>query len=82
MEFIRFIFSSSWVWMGFIVLVLSVAGAAAEIIKAAKQNRKVAVYRVGDVKRVEIENATRGDVTAALRKDKNERDNHPAEDDA
>lgn len=79
MEFIRFVFSSFWVWLGFIVLILSAAGAAAEIIKAAKQNRKVAVYRVGDVKRVEIENATRGDVTAALRKDKNERDPEEAQ---
>lgn len=74
MLFLVFIFQSFWHWLGFIVLVLAVAGAAAEIIKAAKQNRKVAVYRVGDVKRVEIENATRGDVTAALREDKNERD--------
>lgn len=74
MEFIRFVFSSFWVWLGFIVLILSTAGAAAEIIKAAKQNRKVAVYRVGDVKRVEIENATRGDVSAALKKEPNERE--------
>lgn len=69
MLFLVFIFQSFWHWLGFIVLVLAVAGAAAEIIKAAKQNRKVAVYCVGDVKRVEIENATRGDVTAALKKD-------------
>lgn len=74
MEFIRFVFSSFWVWLGFVVLVLAVAEGAAEIIKAARQNRKVAVYRVGDVKRVEIENATRGDVTAALRENKNEQE--------
>lgn len=74
MLFLAFIFQSFWHWLGFIVLVLMVAASALAIIKAAKQNRKVAVYRVGDVKRVEIENATRGDVTAALRENKNERD--------
>lgn len=74
MEFIRFIFSSFWVWLGFLVLIGAAGEAVSSVVKAAKQNRKVAVYRVGDVKRVEIENATRGDVSAALKKEPNERE--------
>ncbi|MCI8935200.1 MAG: hypothetical protein HFE80_11990 [Clostridiaceae bacterium] len=67
MEFLRFIFSSFWVWAGFLVLVAVVLNGAAELVKACKQNRKVAVYTMGGVRRVEIENATRGDTAAAMR---------------
>ena len=67
MEFLRFIFSSFWVWAGFLVLVAVVLNGAAELVKACKQNRKVAVYTMGGVRRVEIENATRGDAAAAMR---------------
>lgn len=67
MEFLRFIFSSFWVWAGFLVLVAVVLNGAAELVKACKQSRKVAVYTMGGVRRVEIENATRGDAAAAMR---------------
>lgn len=67
MEFIRFIFSSFWVWAGFLVLVAVVLSGAAELVKACKQNRKVAVYTMGGVRRVEIENATRKDAAEAVR---------------
>jgi hypothetical protein len=67
MEFLRFIFSSFWVWAGFLVLVAVVLNGAAELVKACKQNRKVAVYTMGGVRRVEIENATRGDTATAMR---------------
>lgn len=66
MEFLRFIFSSFWIWAGFLVLVVVALNGAAELVKACKQNRKVAVYTVGDVRRVEIENATRGDAAAEM----------------
>ncbi len=67
MEFLRFIFSSFWVWAGFLVLVAVVLNGAAELVKACKQSRKIAVYKVGDVRRVEIENATRRDAAEAVR---------------
>ena len=67
MEFLRFVFSSFWVWTGFLLLVVAVLNGAAELVKACKQNRKVAVYTVGDVRRVEIENATRRDAAEAMR---------------
>ena len=49
MEFLRFIFSSFWVWLGFVVLVAAAGGAVAEIVKAIRPARKIAVYRTGDV---------------------------------
>lgn len=61
MEFLRFIFSSFWVWLGFVVLVAAAGGAVAEIVKAIRPARKIAVYRTGDVVRVEVEGAGRGD---------------------
>lgn len=67
MEFLRFIFSSFWVWLGFVVLVAAAGGAVAEIVKAIRPARKIAVYRTGDVVCVEVEGAGRGDIPAAVK---------------
>lgn len=78
MEFLRFIFSSFWVWLGFVVLVAAAGGAVVEIVKAIRPARKIAVYRTGDVVRVEVEVAGRGDIPAAVKAAK-ERDTEDAE---
>lgn len=65
MEFIRFIFSSFWVWLGFLLLVGAVSGCVVEVIKACKRNRTVKAYRVGSRWRMEVENASRADVVSA-----------------
>ena len=78
MEFLRFIFSSFWVWLGFVVLVAAAGGAVAEIVKAIRPARKIAVYRTGDVVRVEVEGAGRGDIPAAAKAAKG-RDTEDAE---
>lgn len=67
MEFIKFVLSGFWVWLGFVVLVGLVLQQLVELVKACKKTRKVAMYRMGDVYRVEIENATNRDVEKALR---------------
>lgn len=66
MEFLRFIFSGFWVWLGFIVLVSVTGGGVIELVKACKRSRKVTSYRVGQNWRVEIENASAGDVQRAI----------------
>lgn len=38
-----------------------------EIVKAIRPARKIAVYRTGDVVRVEVEGAGRGDIPAAVK---------------
>ena len=58
MELLQFVFSSFWVWLGCVVLT-----AAAGF----RQKRKVSVYHVGDVTRVEVENAGRADIPAAVK---------------
>lgn len=78
MEFLRFIFSSFWVWLGFVVLVAAAGGAVAEIVKAIRPARKIAVYRTGDVVRVEVEGAGRRDIPAAVKAAK-ERDTEDTE---
>ncbi len=67
MEFLRFIFSSFWVWLGFVVLVAAAGGAVVEIVKTIHPARKIAVYRTGDVVRVEVEGAGRRDIPAAVK---------------
>lgn len=78
MEVLRFIFSSFWIWLGFVVLIAAAGGAVVEIVKAVHPARKIAVYRTGDVVRVEVEGAGRRDIPAAVKAAK-ERDTEDAE---
>ena len=62
MELLQFVFSSFWVWLGCVVLIVAATAAA-----GFRQKRKVSVYHVGDVTRVEVENAGRADIPAAVK---------------
>ena len=66
MEFLRFIFSSFWVWMGFIILIAAVFGGVQETVKACKRNRKVSGYRVGQRWKLDVENASADDAHNAF----------------
>lgn len=66
MEFWRFIFSSFWVWLGFVVLIATVFGGVQETVKACKRNRKVSGYRVGQRWKLDVENASADDVQHAF----------------
>lgn len=66
MEFLRFIFSSFWVWLGFIILLSMVGGGIIELVKACKRNRKVSGYRVGQRWKLDAENASADDVQHAF----------------
>ena len=60
-EFLRFILSSFWVWLGFLGLFLVACEGIAEIIKAIKPERRIVeAKKDGDVYR--IEGATSSDV--------------------
>lgn len=67
MEFIEFVFSSFWIWLGFVVLIVAAGEAVSGIVAEINQKRKIFVYRTGDVVRVEVENADRGDISAAVK---------------
>lgn len=67
MEFLQFVFSSFWVWLGFVALIVAAGEAVSKIVAEINQKRKIFVYRTGDVVRVEVENADRGDISAAVR---------------
>ena len=67
MEIIRFILSSFWVWLGFLILIVAAGNVVAEIIKAIHPTRKIDAYRIGDRWHIEIDGAGRGDVAAAIR---------------
>lgn len=59
MELLQFVFSSFWVWLGCVVLIVAAGEAVATAAAGFRQKRKVSVYHVGDVTRVEVENAGR-----------------------
>ncbi len=62
MEFLRFIFSSFWVWLGFVILLSLIGGGMLELVKACKRNRRATAYRIGQRWHVEVENASKEDV--------------------
>lgn len=66
MEFLRFILSSFWVWLGFIILVCAVGGAVVALVKACKHSRKITAYRIGERWHITVEDGTSKDVREAI----------------
>ncbi len=66
MEFIRFVFSSFWTWVGFLILIGAVGEAVASIVKAAHTPRKIEAYRVDSRWHVQIDGAHRGDISEIM----------------
>ena len=60
MELLQFVFSSFWVWLGCVVLIVAAGEAVATAAAGFRQKRKVSVYHVGDVTRVEVSHPSRG----------------------
>ena len=48
MELLQFVFSSFWVWLGCVVLIVAAGEAVATAAAGFRQKRKVSVYHVGD----------------------------------
>lgn len=67
MELLQFVFSSFWVWLGCVVLIVAAGETVATAAAGFCQKRKVSVYHVGDVTRVEVENAGRADIPTAVK---------------
>ena len=70
MEFIRFIFSSTWIFVGLIILLTVILDYLVKLVKAIRAGRKVKLYDFGDNKSftVEVENAKQDDIEYAVRK--------------
>lgn len=62
----RFIFSSFWVWLGFIILLYATGGELVDLVKICKRNRKITGYRIGERWHIKIENASGEDVHNAI----------------
>jgi hypothetical protein len=67
MEFLKFIFSSLWIWLGFLILVCCVLKYAVDLVNALRAKRKVHTFKTSDGSwQVLVENATHNDVEAAM----------------
>lgn len=67
MEFLKFIFSSLWIWLGFLILVCCVLKYAVDLVNALRAKRKVHTFKTSDGSwLVLVENATHNDVEAAM----------------
>lgn len=67
MEFLKFIFSSLWIWLGFLILVCCVLKYAVDLVNALRAKRKVHTFKTSDGSwQVLVENATHNDVEAAI----------------
>lgn len=66
MEFLQFIFSSFWVWTGFIILLCVAGGLLIGLIDAIRMKRTVKTYHFQDgTKSVEVIGASKEDVQTA-----------------
>lgn len=67
MEFLKFIFSILWIWLGFLILVCCVLKYAVDLVNALRAKRKVHTFKTSDGSwQVLVENATHNDVEAAM----------------
>lgn len=67
MEFLKFIFSSPWIWLGFLILVCCVLKYMVDLVSALRAKRKVHTFKTSDGSwQVLVENATLNDVEAAM----------------
>lgn len=67
MEFLKFIFSSPWIWLGFLILVCRVLNYMVDLVSALRAKRKVHTFKTSDGSwQVLVENATHNDVEAAM----------------
>lgn len=66
MEFLRFIFSSVWVWLGFLILTGLVIDGLREMIKACKRERTVEFERIGSCVKLKVGGASKNDVYTAV----------------
>ena len=67
MEFLKFIFSSLWIWLGFLILVCCVLKYAVDLVNALRAKRKVHTFKTSDGSwQVLVENATHNYVEAAM----------------
>ena len=67
MEFLKFIFSSPWIWLGFLILVCCVLKYMVDLVSALRAKRKVHTFKTRDGSwQVLVENATHNDVEAAM----------------
>lgn len=67
MEFLKFIFSSPQIWLGFLILVCCVLKYTVDLVSALRAKRKVHTFKTSDGSwQVLVENATHNDVEAAM----------------
>lgn len=67
MKFLKFIFSSPWIWLGFLILVCCVLKYMVDLVSALRAKRKVHTFKTSDGSwQVLVENATHNDVEAAM----------------
>ena len=67
MEFLKFIFSSPWIWLGFLILVCCVLKYTVDLVSALRAKRKVHTFKTSDGSwQVLVENATHNDDEAAM----------------
>ena len=63
----KFIFSSPWIWLGFLIRVCCVLKYMVDLVSALRAKRKVHTFKTSDGSwQVLVENATHNDVEAAM----------------
>lgn len=66
MEFLMYVLSGFWPWLGLVILIMVTGDAVAEVVKAFRKFQKIEAYRLNGEWTVHIDGARRGDLSEIL----------------
>lgn len=67
MEFLMFVLSGFWPWMGFFILIFTAGNAVVAVIKDVRKFQKIDAYQIKGEWVIHIDGARRGDLSEILR---------------
>ena len=66
MEFLMYVLSGFWPWLGLVILIMVTGDAIAEVVKAFRKLHKIDAYQINGAWSIHIDSARRGDLSEIL----------------
>lgn len=66
MEFLMYVFSGFWPWLGLVLLIMVIGDSVAEVVKVFRKFQKIDAYQIKGEWTVHIDGARRGDLSEIL----------------
>ena len=66
MEFLMYVLSGFWPWLGLVILIMVTGDAVVEVVKAFRKLHKIDAYQINGAWSIHIDSARRGDLSEIL----------------